>query len=358
MTGAASKPTGGEGEGDDAVPPFVPHPWLRNGHLQTIAGRYLAGPGVRLPSVWHVIDAGDGDRLSVHDSTPPGWSPGQPLALLVHGLAGSADSPYVVRVAAKLYRRGFRAVRMDLRGAGAGFGLARSFYHAGRTEDLRAVAAWMAEGAAGSPLALVGFSLGASLVLKLAAEAADRPVAGLDAVLAANPPLDLAACCRHIQRRENRIYDRNFVRHLCAEVRRLHARFPELGPVAVPRDRGLYEFDDRYTAPRNGFRDAEDYYGRSSAGPMLARVAVPGLVVHAEDDPFIPVEAFRTFAFPEQLALELNPLGGHLGYVSRRDWQGDRRWLDARLTAWLLNRWSTHPTETPRVASRSQARTA
>jgi hypothetical protein len=229
---------------------------------------------------------------------------------------------------------------MNLRGAGSGFGLARGIYHAGRSEDLRSVIEWLARRAPGSPIALVGFSLGANLALKLAAEAADHPLPGFDSVLAANPPLDLSACARHIQRPENRIYDRNFVRLLRSEVLRLHAAFPDLGPVDLSRVRTLFEFDDRYTAPRNGFKDAEDYYRRSSAGPLIPRIRVPGLVIHAEDDPFIPPAPFRSIPFPGGLALELVPSGGHLGYFSRDRWDGDRRWLDARLTAWLAARWS------------------
>jgi predicted alpha/beta-fold hydrolase len=187
---------------------------------------------------------------------------------------------------------------------------------------------------------VVGFSLGANLVLKLAAEASAIPLDSLDCVLAANPPLDLSACCRRIQRRENRVYDRNFVRQLRAEVRRLHGVFPELGPPALPKTLSLFEFDDLYTAPRNGFAGAEDYYARSSAGPLIPAVAVPGLVVHAEDDPFIPAEPFRQVRFPPGLALEMIPGGGHLGYLSHSPWMGDRRWLDGRLTAWLTSHWS------------------
>src|SRR5690242_353084 len=112
-------------EGLASVPAFEPHPLLRDGHLQTIAARYLPGPSVRLPAARHVLDVGQGDRLSVLESIPAAWTVGSPGAVLVHGLAGSARSPYVVRVAARLHRLGVRVVRMDLRGAGEGFGLAR-----------------------------------------------------------------------------------------------------------------------------------------------------------------------------------------------------------------------------------------
>jgi predicted alpha/beta-fold hydrolase len=324
---------------DRAIPPFEPHPWFRSGHAQTIVGRYWPSGRTRLRSVAHEVDVDRGDRLSVLESTPESWGAGGPAAVLVHGLAGSAQSPYVVRVAARLFGLGARVVRMNLRGAGSGFGLARGIYHAGRTEDVRRVVEWISNRAPASPIALIGFSLGANLALKLAAEAAADPLAGLDCVLAANPPIDLAACARHIQKPEHRIYDRNFVRLLRAEVARLHKVFPDLGSADLSGVRTLLDFDELYTAPRNGFSGAADYYARSSAGPLISWIKVPGLVVHAQDDPFIPAEAFLESDFPSRLALEMIPSGGHLGYLSRNTWGGDRRWLDGRLAAWLTSRW-------------------
>jgi len=324
---------------DDTVPCFEPHPWIRGGNAQTIVARFLPGKPVRLASVSHRVGIGDDEYLCVLETRPEHWRSGDPSALLVHGLGGCARSPYVVRTAARLTRSGIRVVRMNLRGAGSGFGLARGFYHAGRTSDLRQVVTWMTQREPSSPIGLVGFSLGANLVLKLAAEASADPLPAVDCVVAANPPIDLEACCRHLLQPGNRLYDRNFVKLLRAEVRRLHKAFPELGPLNVAQVRSLYEFDDVYTAPRNGFKDALDYYERSSAGPRLSEIQWPGLVVHSADDPFIPVEVFHRANFPARLTLELLPAGGHLGYFSRTSWGGDRRWLEARLSAWLKAHW-------------------
>jgi predicted alpha/beta-fold hydrolase len=234
---------------------------------------------------------------------------------------------------------GIRVVRMNMRGAGSGFRLARKVYHAGRSDDLRRVIAWLAQRTPGSPIALVGFSLGASIALKLAAETSDQPIGGLDCVLAANPPIDLIACSRAMQRPENRLYQWNFVRWLRVQVHRLHRVFPELGRPNLDKVKSVYDFDSRYTAPNGGFASAEDYYTRSSCLPLIPRIERHGLVVHAADDPFIPVESFRRASFPPNLSLELTRHGGHLGYVSRSPWLGDRRWLDARLAAWLAARW-------------------
>jgi predicted alpha/beta-fold hydrolase len=322
------------------VPPFRPHRFWSGGHAQTVIGRYLygarAGSGgteVRFP-----LPDEEG-WLTALESRPAHWVPGEPMAVLVHGLCGCAQANYLLGLSDRLVRLGVRTLRLNLRNAGSGFGLARGAYHAGRSGDLRAAVSWLGEQVPGSPIALIGFSLGASLSLRLAAEASEEPVPGLDCVLAASPPLDLHACCRFLTRRGARAYDRNFVRLLSKEVARLHDRFPDLGPVDLTGVRTLYEFDGRYTAPRHGYHGADDYYAKSSAGPMLGRVVIPGLIVHALDDPFIPPEAVRSVECTGALKLELLPAGGHLGFISQGAWAGDRRWLDTRLAAWLADHW-------------------
>jgi predicted alpha/beta-fold hydrolase len=328
--------------GAASLPPFEPHPWLRGGHVQTIVGRYWPILRHGLTSTAHEVALADGDRLLLLESTPEAWEGTRPTVMLVHGLAGCAEASYVVRLGLRLVRMGFRVVRVNLRGAGRGFGLARGIYHAGRSDDLRAVVDWLTSREDRSPIAAVGFSLGANLVLKLAAEMGDSSpgVGGLDCVVAANPPIDLAICARRMSAPENRLYDWNFVRWLRKMAVRLHRLFPELGPPQLEGVRTLYEFDDRYTARRNGFASADDYYRRCSLVDRLDRIGVPGLIVHAMDDPFVPHEPFLEAARQPGLALELVQNGGHLGYLSRRPWQGDRRWLDARLAGWLGSRWN------------------
>lgn len=321
------------------VPPFEPHPLLRGGHAQTIAGRYFPGPKVRLESTTQMIALPDGARLSALETIPAGWVEGDPAAIMLHGLAGCARSSFVVRTAYRLVRAGVRTVRLNMRNAGDGFGLAKGFYHSGRTDDVRVVVEWLARRAPGSPIALVGFSLGGNLALKLAAEAASDPLDALDCIVAANPPIDLAACSKLLERKENQKYDRHFARLLRGQVERLHGCFPELGPIDLSGVESVRRFDERYTAPRNGFVDADDYYERSSSARILDRIQIAGLVVHATDDPFIPVEPFQTARFPAEVELELLSHGGHIGYLSKYQWDGDRRWLDKRLAAWLAKRW-------------------
>ena len=322
------------------VPQFEPHPLLRGPHAQTIVGRYMGGGRLKLPAKGHQVALPDGDRLLVLESVPAGWKPPRPAAILVHGLAGCAEANYVVRVSRHLLHLGVLVVRMNLRGSGEGFGLARQIYHAGRSDDVRQVVRWLQPRIEGSPIALVGFSLGASLVLKAGIEAVDEPLCGVDCLLAANAPIDLVHCARLMQLPENRVYNWNFVRWLRAMVERLHRQFPDLGPPGLDGVKTLYDFDDRYTALRGGFASAADYYNRCSLKDKMARITLPGLVVHAMDDPFIGAEPFLNIARPPALAVELVRHGGHLGYLSRRPWMGTRRWLDSRLSTWLVHHWA------------------
>jgi predicted alpha/beta-fold hydrolase len=334
------------------TPRFRPHPLIIGGHAQTIVGRYLPTKPLEIHSTRHRIPLGDGDQLVVEESVPESWTEQSPTVVVVHGLAGTADADYVVRLSRRLYRMHVRIVRVNLRGAGRGAGLAAQVYHAGRTGDLRAVADWVNAVAPVSPIGLVGFSLGANLVLKLAGEAATDPIKNLDCVCAASPPADLAACCRYLQRLGGRHYDRNLTRLLVRLVERLHERRPELGPAGLEGVGTLLEFDERYTARRNGFKSADDYYAQSSANRFVGRISIPGLVVHARDDPFIPPAPVERCDWPNGIEFDLSAHGGHLGFISRRPWLGDRRWLETRIAVWLGARWGLLPPDDERGGDR------
>lgn len=328
---------------DDHFPPFDPHPMFRGGHAQTLLGFFGKGKPILLSVERSELLLDDGDRLVLLESAPVDCPSDRPIVVIVHGLAGHAESDYQVRFTDKLLRVGVRVVRVNLRSAGSGLGLSKGIYHGGRSEDIRAVAEDLARRYPDAPIGLVGLSLGGNIVLKLAGESGERPVANLDCVLAANPPIDLAACCANMRRFPMTLYDRFFVKQLIADIRRLHDLVPDLGPVDLARVRSMLDFDQLYTAPRNGFTGADDYYRKASAKPLLPAIQVPGLVVHALDDPFIPADPFFSAEFPSQIRLELASRGGHLGFVSRQRWETDRRWLDARFVRWLARRWGRSP---------------
>jgi predicted alpha/beta-fold hydrolase len=314
---------------------FRPLPLLSNPHIQTLLGYLLPQPSFKHPSVLRVLRLADGDALALHDSVPPGWAPGGPMAVVVHGLTGSHRSPLVERLADYLLRRGARTVRLDLRGTGAGLALARGCYHAGRSEDVRAVLAEMHSWSPASPLLLLGLSLGGNLSLKLAGELPERPVPGLRRVAALGPPVDLERCSRLLARPGNRLYVNTFVRLLVAEARQRQKLYPDLPPLRLPRRLNLRLFDDLYTAPRCGFADALDYYGRASSLPLLGRIPVPTWILTARDDPFIAVEPFEALRVPAHVEVHIAPHGGHLGFVGW-DGAGGVRWAERRVVDWLL----------------------
>ncbi len=315
--------------------PFRPLPLLGNPHLQTVLGHVLAGARLTFPSRPARVALADGDALAIHDTTPRHWHRGGPVAVLVHGLGGCHDSPYVRRVTQQLALGAARVIRVDLRGCGAGARLARRFFCAACSDDLRAVLEYVHARLPDSPLLLAGFSLGGGIVLKLAGEAADRPVAGLCAVASVAAPLDLVRCSTMLERLP--FYDTFFVRNLVRQVRELECRVPDLTPVRFPRRLTVRQFDDLYTAPRWGFAGVRDYYEKASALPWVGRIRVPAFLLTARDDPFIAVESFEDLAPSNHVERHIAPRGGHLGFLGS-DGRGGLRWAERQVADWLLAR--------------------
>lgn len=267
---------------------------------------------------------GTGDRLTAVLDRPRTPVAGRPLAVLVHGLTGCAESGYLLRAAARLLDAGFPVLRLDLRGAGASRGLCRGHYHSGRSEDLDQVLGQLSPALVADGLVLVGWSLGANLLLKGLAEfGTAHPIRGAVAVSA---PIHLADAALRIRSPRNWLYHRWLLGRMKTEA----VSAPE--PVAAETRavlgtvRDIVDFDERITAPRNGFEGAADYYARCSAIRFLADVPVPTLVVHALDDPWIPAAAYRRYDWrgnPNLLPL-LSRRGGHVGFHAA----GGRVWSD------------------------------
>jgi predicted alpha/beta-fold hydrolase len=316
---------------------FRPLPFLRNPHVQTVLGALVPGINCPLPDERRIVRLADGDALVLHNNTPPGWKLGDPLALVVHGLSGSHASAHVRRLAGLLLSLRVRVVRMDLRGAGAGVSLARGIYHAGRSDDIRAVLEAMHTWSPSSPLLLLGISLGGALVLKLAAEAADRPVPGLIRIAAASPPIDLPRCSALLALPKNRFYQDNFIRDLTFSARLRQRYFPDLPPLRLPRRLTMRLFDELYTAPRSGFADAMDYYRKASCAALIPNIRLPTLILTARDDPFIAIEPFEELKLPSNIQLRIVAHGGHIGFLGW-DGRGGIRWAERRMVEWVLGR--------------------
>jgi hypothetical protein len=294
----------------EALPPFRPRlPWL-GGDLQTVRN-WLVKPKPPIhawpaePLAFDMAD-GTGDLLAgwLHR---PAEAAARPLALLVHGLGGSAESSYVRNSTFHLLQAGYPVLRLDLRGVGERATLSQEFYHAGRTDDLGRVIAALQGRFAAVGIVPVGYSLGGNVVLKYLAEQGDAAKVAGGASISA--PIDLHAAQRRISTPRNRLYHQQMLQWM----------LQERGGDVRPAIRSVLEFDNRVVAPKYGFRDALDYYAKSSAAPTLGAIRRPTLIVHADDDPWIPAAAYRAVDWsdnPHLLPL-LPHSGGHVGFHAR-----------------------------------------
>lgn len=324
---------------------FLP-PWLfRNGHVQTLAGMYVYSPwaGGRRTATSSLTTGevllSDGDRLIYQDDCPADWRPGDRVALLLHGLTGSHASSYMARIARLLNVQTVRTLRLDWRGCGAGVALARYPYHSGRSSDVAATIAEIMRLYPGSPISVIGFSLGGNVALKLLGEARGlaENITAVDRAIAVCPPIDLSLSVKSLRTGLARCYDYYFCRALIRDIRRRQ----RLHPDAVVPDgwferppKTLYEFDDTFTAPVCGFDSALDYYAKSSAQQFLSAVRIPTLVIAAQDDPVIPFRQFRAADYSPTTELLAPRHGGHMGFCTPRG----LGWLDRRIVEWSLGR--------------------
>jgi predicted alpha/beta-fold hydrolase len=260
------------------------------------------------------------------------------VVILVHGLAGCNQSGYMLRCSAKLCSGGLRVFRMDLRGCGAGLALARHPLHAGRSEDAGAVLEYVHALAPAARIHLIGFSMGANIVLKLAGELGASAPQHLASLMAICPPIDLALCTQSIQRGLNRLYDRRFANALVGQIGARNVLVPSaFTRPLTPRPFRLMDFDRLFTAPLGGFADVHDYYARASSGPVLSRIAVPTLIIAAASDPIVPVATLERASYSATTHLHVAPCGGHMGFVAGPGTDPDRRWMDWRVVDWVLS---------------------
>jgi predicted alpha/beta-fold hydrolase len=319
--------------------PFEPRRWLRNGHLQTIAGNFYPRPAFEVSAEAEAVqvDAADGSRVLCYSNWQPEAVRARRLTLvLVHGLEGSSDSGYMQGVAARAWDAGWNVVRMNMRNCGETEGLTPTLYHSGLSGDVRAVVEHFARRWGLSRVALVGYSMGGNLALKLAGEWGEQ--APLTAVATVCPAIDLAAGSDALHEPKNRLYEAKFLRGLMRRFRRKAALFPEVygDPAAIGPVGSLRDFDQKIVARFCGFQDADDYYFRAASARVVDRVAVPALILQAADDPFIRL-------FPETRAkIVHNPWiefvetahGGHCAYLSHGRGE-DVHWAEATVIQWL-----------------------
>ena len=302
---------------------FAPRKFLRNGHLQTLAGNFLPRKAV-LPTPEDELIVVD----PAHEGTPPSrvlchthWQPeaGRDTVLLLHGLEGSSDSQYVRGNAARFYAAGWNVVRMNMRNCGGTEHECPTLYHSGLSGDVLAVLRHYQQTRGAERWSMVGYSMGGNLVLKLAGELAEDAAPLLCAVAGVSPVVDLAPSSDALHEPANRLYEWKFLRGLVQRYAYKCTLFPQIFDPSRSRGvRSLREFDDRVMSPYCGFTGAVDYYHRAASARVVDRIAVPTLVLHALDDPFIRMlpETRSTLLANPYVHLIETEHGGHCALLS------------------------------------------
>jgi uncharacterized protein len=288
-----------------------------------------AGPTERLELP---LDDGTGDRLLVLADRPLDARAGRGSVMLVHGLSGCSESFYMLATAAALLAAGHVVLRVNLRGAGAGFALARGSYHAGASREIAAVLAGLPAALTANGVAAIGYSLGGNVLLKHLADSGSS--SGLTRAVSVSAPIDLAAASMRIRARRNAVYHRYLLSRMIRDARRRGAALPPAQRAALDALRDIRDFDDRIVAPLNGFAGADDYYRRSSTATRLHEIETPTLLIHARDDPWIPVAMYDAVPWSALRAARvlLPPRGGHLGF---HDASSPVAWHDRAILACL-----------------------
>src|SRR5258705_931142 len=313
------------GDEASALPPLSKRPgviyspawWIPGGHLQTLWGK-LFRRQAPAPTVLERWDTPDGDFVELHRLHA---DPGAPRLLLLHGLEGTVRSHYAQGLLNEAARRGWGADLLIFRSCGSEMNRTRRFYHSGETTDTAFVLERIARELPASPLAMAGVSLGGNVLLKFLGERGSDLPPSLRPPAAIPVPFDLGGSAGRINRALSRIYQLFFLGSLRRKAQKKAISFPDLAPAAgIAGLRTLEDFDNLITGPLHGFKDARDYYERSSSLPWLKRIRLNTLLLSATDDPMLPPEVLdevRDVARRNPaLHLEFVGRGGHAGFIS------------------------------------------
>lgn len=298
---------------------FQPMKGFASPHIQTVFPLLISNGGEAPPSAPYFIPLDDGDTLYGMLSTPPFWTSSEKTVVLIHGLGGGHTSNYMIRISRKLYQKGYRTMRINLRGIGPDAAIAHRPYHGGSSHDLLQVVQALKKQTPHSPIVLIGFSLGGNIILKLAGELEERADSLIEKTISICAPIDLAQTTLSLSKGINRLYHNYYIQGL----KRLGQRW--IGNLPI---RSIIDFDDAVTAPLWGFRNAFDYYQQSSSCHSLPKIRHPCHLIFAADDPFVDYRAALKHPLYPAVKIWLSRHGGHMGFWG---WAGREHgcyWID------------------------------
>lgn len=315
----------------DYTPPFL----FRSGNIATLYPPLFRPTPLAAPSPER-IETPDKDFLDI-DWHRSRIGQTRKLVVISHGLEGHSRKKYVLGMARMATGLGYDSVCWSQRGcSGEPNRLAHS-YHSGKTDDLHTVITHCLNDGQYDEVALIGFSMGGNQILKYLGEAPDLVPNEVRKAVTFSVPCDLSATERVIARTSKRIYLEYFMKGLREKVYDKHPAYPEtVDPVHLKKIGRLRDFENYYTAPLNGFKDAEDYYTQSSCKQFLPHIRIPTLLVNAKDDPFLPSRCYPVVEAENNpnLYLEMPKYGGHVGFVAERN--DNMYWSEKRAGEFIL----------------------
>jgi uncharacterized protein len=321
---------------DTSSSEFVPRRGLRGGHVQTLASFLFRRRFNLPPSEERFIEVEPGIRVLCHCN----WQPERKdnlTVIILHGLEGSSESGYAIGIAEKGLALGMNVVRMNQRNCGGTDGLSPTLYHSGRSNDVAAVAKHFIEQDGIQRFALVGYSMGGNLVLKIAGEWSTQAPTQFRAIAAVCPAMDLGPSADALHLTGNRLYELYFLRKLRDRMRVKARLFEDVFDLAQLQGvRTLRDFDEKVTAYYSGFAGAEDYYTRSSASNVVDRITAPTLIIHAANDPFIRIlpETRKKVSSNPHITFIEAPDGGHCSFIAAPNGY-DGHWAERKVVEFL-----------------------
>lgn len=266
------------------------------------------------------IELEDGDFLDI-DWSYSAKKKSTKVLIILHGLEGNAQRPYVTGLAKLFNNQGWDVAAMNFRGCSGEMNRLYRSYNAGASEDLKAVITEILSKQKYTQIALNGFSLGGNVVLKYLGEGNELPKE-LIAAVAISTPVDLAGSCQKLAESKNSLYSKRFVKKLKEQLYLREGKFPkDLDRAKIDSCKTLVSIDDLYTSKAHGFKDAADYYSKSSALNFIKNIEIPTLLINAKNDEFLSESCY-----PVALAksnsnfyLELPEYGGHVGFLQKKE---------------------------------------
>lgn len=310
-------------------PPFI----FRQGHFNTIIPNLFR----RVNDVKYSrqrINTPDGDFIDLDFSKTGSRS----IGIVLHGLEGSSERAYIKGMIKALNENSYDAVAFNQRSCSGETNLLYSSYHSGKTDDLDTVVKYLLDNSGYNKIILIGYSLGGNIVLKYLGEKGENVNSYIKSAVAVSVPCQLKDSAFRINKGLNKIYMKRFIISLRKKLVIKKQMFPD-APITLHQIKSAFDFtgfDNLYTAPAHGFKDANEYWAKNSSKQFIPSIKIPSLIINAKDDPFLPASCYPVEEAKNNpdVHLMMPEFGGHVGFSTRLNLKG-HLWCDEMVIRFL-----------------------